>query len=82
MNFAYQIESYDDKHQGTQVSAAEYAALAGLACMDGEVDNLPNLCAMNVGQAPPALTFVNALTSVPYELQPLEFVGTRPDPRR
>lgn len=82
MNFAFQVRSYDDKHQGTQYSAAEYASMTGLVCMDGEVDNMPNICAMNVQQAPAPLSFLDNLTLEVYFLEPLEFVGTRPDPRR
>lgn len=82
MNFAYQINSYDDRHQGTQLPAAEYAAANGLVCLSDELENLPNLCAMDVQQAPPALQFVDALTLVFYNVDPVEFVGTRPDPRR
>jgi len=81
-NFAYQIESYDDIHQGTQLHAAEYAAQNGLVCMGGEEDNLPNLCAIGVQSTPPPLVFINALTSIPYEVLPVEFIGARPDPRR
>ena len=82
MNFAYQINSYDDRHQGTQLPAAEYAALNGLICLSDELENKPNLCAMGVQQSPPPLQFVDALTLVFYNVEPVEFVGTRPDPRR
>lgn len=82
MNFAYQVRSYSDKEQSTQLSAAEYASMQGLVCINGEVDDLPNVCVLNAQIMPPILVFVDAITNDTYECEPLEFVGARPDPRR
>lgn len=80
-NIAYQVESYDDIHQGSQLPAAEYAALNGMICLSGE-DGLPNICLMGVQGIPPVLEFRSAITGILYLLQPRPFIGARPDPRR